>query len=198
VVSDVRGPIVRFDDATARRLRGLAADRWEPKRDGGQPTEKVATNERDHTIDIAGVRGEYAVAQYLDGSFTQVTGRRARRDFHSITLADGTTIYVSSPITRDRYFVVKGTNPHRFTADIGILVWPASDAQGEAVELVGWLPRDEWFAPKPGGYEIKNFGYGDTLAYHWDKLHPMACFDLRPPASLIPSLDWSAAPVEEW
>jgi hypothetical protein len=154
-------------------MRRLAEQRWEPKRRRGVENTRRSLLP-DWYIDYCGVRGEWAVAQAFDGDFGQIEGSGSRKTFYSITLANGLTVYVSSPTKRGYNFLVKGMRREVFAADLGVLVWPCADYdhlhnEGEEVEVVGWCSVEGFLNQA----EVKELGYGPTLVLDHRAMQPL-------------------------
>jgi hypothetical protein len=127
--------VITLSPSTLVTINRTAQLRQEQKRGRGQQNQKISPHSALET-EIAGLKGEYAAAQYfgleVDGSFV------ADKGYDLVINGYTVDIKYSSWPHGDLYF----TSLSHFKADIGLLAVASYKGSPNTVRLAGWMPQD--------------------------------------------------------
>ena len=141
------------------RIETLAHGRNDPK-EGKVATRRVDETKDDLSLNLLGLRGEFAVSKYLEVSLNYEIHMRGRKNTYDLIYAGQTIeVKVNSYEAGDLYF-----NSY-FKADYAVLVVPAPAG---AMRIVGYASREEFRDLS----RIVNYGHGDRLAMSQWQLRP--------------------------
>jgi hypothetical protein len=128
--------IVTLSSDTLQRIDAIALYRQEQKRGRGQTNQKIS-KEGALQIEISGLKGEFAVAQYYD--IEPNLGIEADEGWDLIVNGTKIDVKYTKYERGDLFF----TTTNHFKADIAIL---AVEAGPSEVELKGWMDRKRFLA----------------------------------------------------
>ena len=129
--SKVGEHIVTLSSDTLQRINAIALYRQEQKRGRNQVNQKISTQNA-LQIEISGLKGEFAVAQYYD--IEPNLGLEADEGWDLIVNGTKIDVKYTKYHAGDLFF----TTPNHFKAEIAIL---AVEAGPSEVELKGWIKR---------------------------------------------------------
>jgi len=157
--SKVGEHIVTLSSDTLQRINAIALYRQEQKRGRNQVNQKISTQNA-LQIEISGLKGEFAVAQYYD--IEPNLGLEADEGWDLIVNDTKIDVKYTKYHAGDLFF----TTPNHFKAEIAIL---AVEAGPSEVELKGWIDRQRFLnealrhAPHKMGQRITTWmGVGMT------------------------------------
>jgi hypothetical protein len=159
----------------------IAWQRGEAKRRHGIQSRKVDRKTDDLTMDVYGSLAEMAVSEVFNTSSPAIEYLYGDSNQPDNTLPNGQTIETKYTNERDRRFILGYTDPERFTADFGVLLWPAKDREVEDpfnvdMDIVGVISRER----------LRQVAYVTNLGYNAVLVVDLA--DMRSPQLLLQHL----------
>ena len=161
--------IVPITEGEAWQIWKWARERQSRKKP--HTSKKIVTYRDDLSIHYDGIKGEYAVHKLFCLPYHPRPRESGDKNAPDLWLPTGESVQVKYRSKRGWQFLLTSTDPDEFTADIGILCWPAETGP-EDVEVVGWISRDDFLRHAVTVNHINKPG-GERLAVDPEHFHPM-------------------------
>jgi hypothetical protein len=131
--------VYHFSEEELEYLERLGEERHESNRERGIEDQQIDDTQSAREIDFRSAKSEWAVAKLLGLLPNDQTYFDEECKQGDLRLPGGDHLEVKCPKSRKYKFFIRGTNVKRFTADVGVLVFPITGS--EDLEIVGYTVR---------------------------------------------------------